>query len=232
MTQQVALVTGANGDMGQGICACLAAAGWHVIASDIGPDGRGFYDYLPCDLADLGALRGMIAKVEQKSGPVRALVNNAGIWNGAHFFDITPESYDRTFDVNARAGFFATQIVTRRLIELKLTGAVVNIGSLVAEIGSQIIDYAGSKSAVSIFTKSLAKTLGPHGIRINTIAPGSIDTAMSRQPDPARRAEVAASIGLRRIGTPSEIGDAVAYLVSDRASYITGALLDVHGGWG
>ena len=217
--------------MGQAICASLAADGWHVIASDIAETGRGGFDYLRCDLADLSALRGMIAEVEQKFGPVRALVNNAGIWNGAHFFDITPESYGRTFDVNARAGFFATQFVTRRLIELKLTGAVVNIGSVVAEVGSQIIDYAGSKSAVAISTKSLAKTLGPHGIRINTIAPGSIDTAMSRQPDPARRAEVAAAIGLRRIGLPSEIGDAVAYLLSERASYITGALLDVHGGW-
>ena len=230
MAQQIAVATGSNGDMGQAICTALEADGYKIIGMDIGDAARGSWAYRKCDITDLDQLDATLTAIDREFGTIRVLVNNAGVWNGREFFDITRESYNRTFDTNARATFFATQQVARRLVELKETGAIGNIASVVGTIGAPITDYAGSKAAIILFTRSLGRALGPHGIRINAVAPGTIDTAMSRRLPPERRAQIHAGIALRRAGIPREIADTVAFLASEKASYLCGATLDVNGG--
>jgi len=230
MTKQVAVVTGSNGDMGQAICASLKEDGYIPVGIDRGDSGRGEFAYKQCDLTKLDQLTKTLADIEKTHGLIRVLVNNAGIWNGKQFFDITPEDYNLTFEVNARGTFFATQLVAKRLIEAEQGGSIVNIASVVGRTGCPIPDYAGSKAAIILFTRSLAKTLGPSGIRINAIAPGTVDTAMSRRLPADRRAEIHAGIALRRAGEPREIAEAVSFLVGPRSSYMTGATIDVNGG--
>lgn len=132
--------------------------------------------------------------------------------------------------MNTRGAFFLTQEVARRLLDAGLGGAIVSVSSVVANTGGGITDYAGSKAAIANMTKSLSKTLGPHGIRVNAVSPAAINTAMGEKVPAEIRDRLIANTGLRRAAEPEEIADAIAYLVSPQASYVNGAVLDVNGG--
>jgi NAD(P)-dependent dehydrogenase (short-subunit alcohol dehydrogenase family) len=229
--KQVAVITGSNGRIGQATCIRLAQSGFLAVGIDVGAESVGNWPYYQCDMSDLDRMGATFAAIERDHGLIRVLFNNAGVYNaGKDYFALTPELYDRTMSVNARVPFFATQWVARRLIEAKQGGSIVSTASMAGQIGSTVVDYAASKAAVINMTKSLGRALGPHNIRVNAIAPGVIDTAMGQQVAPLTRARAVETSALRRLGQPEEIASVVDFLVSDAASYVTCATIDVNGG--
>ena len=230
MTSKVAIVTGSNGLTGQAICKNLTERGYTVVGFDIADSGKGDYAYRKCDVTDYEQIKASVEAIDTEYGTIRVLVNNAGVWHGKTFFDIAPSDYDFTYGVNTRAPFFLSQEVAKRLVKKGGGGVIVNLASIVATVGSGIPDYGGSKAAIVNLTKSLAKPLGPHGIRVAAVSPGTINTAMGEKVPKEIRDKLIAGSGLQRAAEPEEIAAAVGFLVSDDASYITGATLDVNGG--
>lgn len=230
MSKSVAIVTGSNGKTGQAILHMLQQQGYEVVGFDVGAEGLGGFAYQRCDVTDYDQIVAAVDAVEREHGTVRLLVNNAGIWHGKTFFDITPTDYDRTYAVNTRGPFFLTQEVARRLIQAGGGGAIVNLASIVATAGSGVTDYGGSKAAIVNFTKSIAKPLGAHGIRVVAVSPGTINTAMGEAVPAELRNKLIASSALGRAAEPEEIAAAIVWLASPAASYVTGATLDVNGG--
>jgi len=229
--QKVAVVTGSNGRIGQATCAKLAQSGWRVAGIDLGEKGAGNWSHHPCDLADLDRLAATLAKIEGEHGLIRGLFNNAGIYHsGTDFFEQTPEMFDQTMDVNVRVPFFATQWVAKRLIEAGKGGAIVTTASVAGLLGSGVVDYGASKAAVINLTRSLGRRLGRHGIRVNAVAPGLIDTAMGQRVAPEARERMLAQAALGRIGQPEEIASVVDFLMSDGASFVTCTTIEVSGG--
>lgn len=230
MTKGVAVVTGSNGLTGQAICKVLNGLGYNVIGLDIGETGKSGYAYRRCDVTSYEQIKAAVEAIDNEYGTIRVLVNNAGVWHGKTFFDITVDDYDFTYGVNTRAPFFLSQEVAKRMIKAGGGGAIVNLASIVGVMGSGVTDYGGSKAAVINLTKSLAKPLGPHGIRVNAVSPGTINTAMGEKVPKEVRDKLIAGSGLQRAAEPEEIAAVVGFLVSDQASYMTGATVDVNGG--
>ena len=230
MSKEVAVVTGANGRVGQETAQRLAAMGYLVVGLDLAPASNAGIAYQQCDVTDLGQIKAAADAIEAQHGIIRVLINNAGIWHGKSFFDITPADYDLNYGVNIRGAFFLTQDVSRRLIAAGVGGAIVSVASIVGQSGGGVTDYAGSKAAVINLTKSLSRVLGPHGIRVNAVSPAAINTAMGEKVPAEIRDRLIANCGLRRAAEPEEIADAITYLVGPQASYVNGAILDVNGG--
>lgn len=230
MTAEVAVVTGANGQIGQAACARLAARGYQVVGLDVAGSPVGPHPYVRCDLTQNDQIAEALQAVEREHGLVTALINNAGVWHGKSFFEIGEADYDLTFDVNMRGMFFATQHVTRRMIDAGSGGVVVNVASVVGHLGSGVTDYGASKAAVMGFTKSVAKPLGRHGIRVNAVSPGTVNTAMGAAVPAELREKVIASTGLQRPAEADEIASVIAFLAGEESSYLCGAILDVNGG--
>ncbi|OAN56199.1 SDR family NAD(P)-dependent oxidoreductase [Sphingobium sp. TCM1] len=230
MTQSVAIVTGSNGKTGQAILSALSEAGYKVVGLDVANEGLGGYAYRRCDVTRYDDIVAAVAAVEEEFGTIRVLVNNAGVWHGKTFFDIRPEDYDLTYNVNTRGPFFLSQEVAKRLIAAGGGGVIVNLASIVAGAGSGVTDYGGSKAAIVNFTKSIAKPLGAHGIRVVGVSPGTINTAMGEAVPAEIRNKLIASSALQRAADPEEIASVIAWMVSPGAGYVTGATLDVNGG--
>ncbi|WP_028205142.1 SDR family NAD(P)-dependent oxidoreductase [Paraburkholderia nodosa] len=230
MSKPVAVVTGCNGLTGQAIAKNLGARGYCVVGLDVGDTPKGDFAYRQCDITDYDQIKAAVEAIGAQHGTIRVLVNNAGVWHGKTFFDIAPSDYDLTYGVNTRAPFFLAQEVAKRLIKAGGGGVIVNLASIVASTGSGVTDYGGSKAAIVNLTKSLAKPLGPHGIRVAAVSPGTINTAMGEKVPKEIRDKLIASSGLQRAAEPEEIAAAVGFLVSDDARYVTGATLDVNGG--
>lgn len=230
MTKSVAIVTGSNGKTGQAILRMLHEGGYDAVGFDVGDEGLGGHSYRRCDVTDVDQIAAAVDSVEKERGTIRLLVNNAGIWHGKTFFDITPADYDRTYGVNTRGPFFLTQEVAKRLIAAGGGGVVVNLGSIVATNGSGVTDYGGSKAAIVNFTKSIAKPLGAHGIRVVGVSPGTINTAMGEAVPAEIRNKLIAGSALGRAAEPEEIAAAIVWLAGPGASYVTGTTLEVNGG--
>ncbi len=229
---QVVVVTGSTGQIGQATCQRLGQSGWHVVGVDIhGAPAGGNWPHYVCDLSDLDAMGDALAAIERDQGLIRALFNNAGIYHsGTDYFDLSPALFDQTMAINVRVPFFASQWVAKRLIDAGKGGAIVTTASLAGQAGSTVIDYGASKAAVINLTRSLGKRLGPHGIRVNAVAPGLIETAMGQRVAPDARQRMATQSALRRTGQPDEIASVVDFLLSDAASFVTCATIDVNGG--
>jgi len=225
---KVAVITGSNGLIGQATCRRLAQSGHLVVGIDVGADGTGNWPHYQCDLTDLNATT--LAAIERDHGLIRSLFNNAGIYHPENdYLDVPPEQFDDTMSVNVRAPFLASQWVAKRLIAAGQPGAIVNTASSAGQRGSSVVEYGASKAAVINLTKSLGTRLGRHGIRVNAVAPGLINTAMgARTPQVAKDRAKASALG--RAGEPDEIAAVVDFLVSDAASFITCATIDVNGG--
>lgn len=229
--KQVAVITGSNGRIGQATCQKLAESGYLAVGIDIGGQASGNWPHYACDITDLDRLAETLEKITAEHGLIRVLFNNAGIYHSeTDLFTTTAESFDNTMDINVRAPFFATQWVAKRLIDAGEGGAIVTTASLAGQAGSSVIDYGASKAAVINMTKSLGRALGKHKIRVNAIAPGLIETAMGARVPAAARDRTLHGSALARIGDPSEIASVVDFLVSDAASYVTCATIDVNGG--
>ena len=240
---RVALVTGAGRGIGRAIALKLAGAGWDVavnyrtsaagaeeIASNIIILGRRAIA-VQADVADAQAVRAMVADVEDRLGPVSLLVNNAGLsWTGL-FQDTAYDAWRRLFTVNVDGAYHCIQAVLPRMLHEK-EGNIINVTSIWGLHGASCeVAYAATKAALVGLTKSLAAELAPSGIRVNAVAPGSIETDMVRMLGPETRDLLIEETPLGRLGTPEDIAHAVAFLASEKASFLTGQILTADGGF-
>ncbi|MEM6823729.1 MAG: SDR family NAD(P)-dependent oxidoreductase [Pseudomonadota bacterium] len=236
----LALVTGGAQGIGYACGEALLRDGARVILADIDAQGvagaatsLGALSSEVCDMGDASAVAAMFARIEEEHGPVEVLVNNAGIAMPDDFLSYPLESFERVIDVNLKGVFLATQRAARAMVEHGIKGTIVNMSSINAQVAIPAIPaYCASKGGVMQLTKVAALALAGHGIRVNAVGPGSIDTAMMAGVNANPKAfDMAMSrTPLGRPGTAREIGDVVAFLCSDRASYITGETIYVDGG--
>ncbi|WP_420956568.1 SDR family oxidoreductase [Burkholderia gladioli] len=245
---KVVLVTGASRGIGAATARLLAARGWAVginYARDAAA-AEALAGALRADGARVTTVRGDVAveaeviamfdHVERELGPLDALVNNAGIVAAPQpLAEMELTRLTRMFEVNVLGAYLCAREAARRLPTDRggRGGAIVNVSSLAARLGSpnEYVNYAGSKGAVDTLTLGLAKELAPHGVRVNAVRPGLIDTeihASGGQPDRAARLGAQTPIG--RPGRADEVAEAIAWLLGDAASYVTGTLVDVGGG--
>ena len=236
--QPIALVTGGAQGIGLACGRALAAEGYRVMLADIrdsvaeaaaGIGGRGFV----CDVADTAALMGLFDQIEAEDGPVAALVNNAGIAKPGDFLSYSLEDFDAVIALNLRTVFAATQRAANGMVAAGIGGAIVNMSSINAVVAIPAIPaYCAAKGGVQQITRAASLALAEHGIRVNAVGPGSIDTEMMAgiNASPEAYARVMSRTPMGRVGSADEVGDVVAFLCSDRASYVTGETIYVDGG--
>ena len=232
MTQRIALVTGSAQGIGRAVVEALAAAGLVVVGVDVreqdtGPMARSML----ADLADTSAIDRLVAE----TGPVDVLVNNAAVLVEKPIEDMAVEEFDRTVAVNLRAPFLLSRGFGAGM-KVRGWGRIVNISSVGARTGgvSQVAAYAATKAGLIALSKNFARNYGPFGITVNALAPGAIDTPMLQGQEavtPGLKQSLMPQIPLRRLAAPSELAAVVAFLASDAASFVTGATIDVNGGW-
>lgn len=243
LKSKVALVTGGTRGLGRAICLALAREGAHVavnsVRSDPGPlvaqlqDGFGVNAVaVRGDVSQSEAVHALFDRAEQALGPLDVLINNAGVWPTAFVQDMTDEQWAATLAVNLTAPFLACREAVRRWLATKRQGRIVNITSQAAYSGATTghAHYAAAKAGLANFTISLAREMAPHGIHVNAVAPGFMETDMAAGALRQDRARYLQRIPLGRIADPAEVAAAVLFLASAQASYITGATLDVNGG--
>lgn len=236
-----ALVTGASRGLGKSIALILARAGADVAltardenaladtASEIRAEGGRAVE-LAADLGDPTASVALVEQAVRELGGLEILVNNAGLGSFGAIESISEETWDEILDTNLKAAFLLCKAAAPHL-RAAGWGRIVNIASVSAQTGgvSGSVAYSASKGGMLAMTKSLARDLAPHGVTVNAITPGQIETDMGRVA-PDRLPALLAQIPLGRIGVPEDIGYATLFLCSNEAGYITGATLDVNGG--
>lgn len=243
--EKTALVTGAAAGIGRACAIRLAKAGMAVGVLDLNLEGAekvaaeiiqagGKALALGASIADREQVTNAVNQLRSAFGPVTVLVNNAGMADFVPFDELTDEAWDTMFTVNVKGTFIVTQVV---LPDMKAAnwGRIINISSSSAQTGSvEMVHYSASKGAMISMTRSLAQALGPHGITVNNIPPGSVlNTVMSeanRERFAISAEQLAKSIPVRRTGIPEDIANACAWLASDDSGYVTGQTLGVNGG--
>lgn len=241
MTDQIAIVTGASRGIGQAIAHRLARAGHTVVGtatSDAGAAaiGAGLSDagLAGCgrvlDVSDPQSVDSFVDAVSEEFGVPTILVNNAGITRDGLLMRMKDEDWDAIIDTNLSSVYRMSKACLRGMMKAR-AGRIVNITSVVGLTGNAgQTNYAAAKAGIIGFTKSLAKEIGSRGITVNSVAPGFIDTDMTRALPEAHKTALLSSIPLGRLGESEEIAAAVAFLCSDDAAYITGETLHVNGG--
>ena len=247
LTGKKALVTGASRGIGRGIALALASQGADVAVNyrsnaeeaqktveEIKAMGRDSFA-VQADVSQSTEVAGMFSEIQNKWGKLNILVNNAGIAHWANFEAMTEQQWDETLDTNLKGQF----LCAKEAVKLMKTegGRIINISSVASGGtgigGSRIAHYVASKGGVVAITEALAAELAPYKINVNSIAPGFIDTDMTKEmiADEKVRQGMLARIPKGRFGTPTDIGAVAAFLASDEADYVTGAVLYVDGGW-
>ncbi len=241
MTKPIALITGAAQGIGYACAKALQADGARIVIADINEQGlKEAANNLGnntlakvCDIGDHASILNMFDEIEQELGRVSILVNNAGIAMAGDFLETSPETFKRVLDVNLTGAFVALQRAAKAMIAHDIEGAVVNISSINAVVAvPAIAAYCASKGGLMQLTKASSLALAPYNIRVNAVGPGSVDTSMLAGINNNAQAmeKVFARTPLKRLGKPSEIADAVVFLASNKASYITGETLYIDGG--
>jgi 2-hydroxycyclohexanecarboxyl-CoA dehydrogenase len=242
---RVAVVTGAGSGMGFAIAQRLAGRGHRVAVLDLdaGAAERAAEELkdsgapalgIAADVADRAAVDRALAHIHRELGPVEIVVTSAGLDEFTSFTDITPSQWDRMLAVNLTGTFHCVQAAVPDMLAAGW-GRIVTISSSSAQSGARrMAHYVASKGGVIALTKALAAELGPHGITVNTIPPGSIETPMTRRAEAAgdlpSTEALAKMIPVRRMGTPDDVAAACVFLCSDEAGYINGQQINLNGG--
>ncbi|MBE7419689.1 MAG: SDR family oxidoreductase [Ideonella sp.] len=245
---RIALVTGAGRGIGAATARTLARRGYDVavncvrdtaaaerVAADVQALGRRAL-VVRADVADEVAVRSMFEAIDRGLGRLSALVNNAGIVDRkARFDEMSVVRWRRMFDINVLGALLCTRAAVRRMSTRHggAGGAIVNLSSVAARLGApaMYVDYAASKGAIESFTVGLGRELADEGVRVNAVSPGIVDTEIHADSGDAERAHKSAPlIPMQRPGAAQEIAEAIAWLLSDEASYATGTVLTVSGG--
>ena len=238
-TRKIALVTGASRGIGAAIASALADHGCHVVAtatSESGANmiseklmGRGGVGRV-LNVTDPDSIARLMESVRSEMGDPLILINNAGITQDNILMRMKDDEWNNVIDTNLNALFRLTKACVRGMTKARW-GRVVNVTSVVGSMGNPgQSNYAATKAGAEGMARSLAKELGSRSITVNCVAPGFIDTDMTKALDEAQRHALAAQIPLSRLGEPSDIAAVVAFLVSDAAQYITGETIHVNGG--
>jgi NAD(P)-dependent dehydrogenase (short-subunit alcohol dehydrogenase family) len=247
VSDKTAVVTGAGSarGIGRATAHALAAAGWNIAILDLdegaakeaaddiaGRAGVRAFG-IACDVTDENSVENALASLTASAPPVGALVNNAGITSPTRFHDVTGAEWDRIFAVNVRGAYNITRRILPGMAERGF-GRVVFLSSVSAERGGGVfggVAYSAAKAAQLGFARALAREAGPHGITVNSVAPGLIDTDITAgKLDPERKAQLVAGVPVGRTGNVHDVADLITYLCREESGYITGATYDVNGG--
>lgn len=243
---KTAIITGAGQGIGRGIALALAQEGYNIIASDINKlnaqkvaaEATKFGVEtlaVKCNVAKKSEIKKLISAAKKRFNIINALINNAGIFPFVGMNKMTEKDWDKVIDINLKGTFICSQEAAKIMPK---GSRIINISSIAAFIGFEgLTHYCASKGGVNAMTRAMALELAPKKITVNAIAPGAIDTPGASQPDQPRtaakkqRQQTIAMIPLSRMGQPEDIAGAVSFLASDKASYITGQIIVVDGGW-
>jgi 3-oxoacyl-[acyl-carrier protein] reductase len=237
----VALVTGATRGIGKAIAEALARDGATVVGTATTEEGAASITAflqaaqrkghgMKLDVTDAKSVSETIADIQARLGEVTILVNNAGITRDNLLVRMKDDEWDAILDTNLKSAYRLSKAVLRGMMKAR-RGRIINIGSVVGISGNAgQTNYSAAKAALVGFTKSLAQEVGSREITVNCVAPGFIDTDMTRSLDEAQRAKLIERIPLGRLGSPQDVAHAVAFLASPEAAYVTGATLHVNGG--
>jgi len=248
-----ALLTGAGGGIGLAVAAAYLEEGASCTVADLSPQAPASVaelmgrfseqlQYVRADVTDPDSVRDLLVAAQRRFGPVDILFNNAAVFDMAPLFESSLAMYQRLFDVNVKGMFLVMQQVLQGMVDGGRTGAIINLASQAGRRGEALVaHYCASKAAVISYTQSAALAMAPHGIRVNAIAPGVVDTPMWEHVDALfaryeglalgeKKKAVGLAVPLGRMGTPADIAGAAVFLASDDAAYITAQTLNVDGG--
>jgi 3-oxoacyl-[acyl-carrier protein] reductase len=231
-SKPIALVTGANRGIGLAVASTLAADGFHVVIGTRSGDAIAGFDCVQLDVSSSQSVEDAFTLIESSWGVPEVIVCNAGKTKDALVMRMPDEDFSDVVDTNLTGAFRVARRATKGLLKLK-RGRLIFIGSVVALLGSAgQVNYAASKAGLVGMARSFARELGSRGITSNVIAPGFVETDMTADLDQKRREEIAESIPLARFSNVQEIANVVSFVASDKAAYITGAVIPVDGGLG
>jgi 3-oxoacyl-[acyl-carrier protein] reductase len=240
LSDKVAIVTGASRGIGRGIAVLMASRGAHVVAAARGDNAAGTVagiqaaggraEAVSLDVTDSGAIDALVAGVLERHGRIDILVNNAGITRDQLMLRMKRDDWDQVIATNLTAAFLCAQAVLKPMIKQR-RGRIISVSSVVGQMGNAgQANYAASKAGLIGFSKALAREVASRSVTVNVVAPGLIDTDMTRAITDKAQVDWASQIPLGRLGTTADVAAAVCFLASDEASYITGQVLAVNGG--
>ncbi|MFQ6110884.1 MAG: 3-oxoacyl-[acyl-carrier-protein] reductase [Nitrospinota bacterium] len=239
--QKVALITGAAQGIGLAVATSLAEGGAHSLLADVNIEGaqreaerlreKGFKARaLYLDVGDAAGVERALEEVLSQEGRIDILVNNAGIVRDGLLIRLRPSDWEDVLRVNLTGTYHCTRLVARSMLKQR-SGRIINVASVVGLMGNAgQANYAASKAAIVGFTKAVARELAGRGVTVNAVAPGFIDTEMTRSMPAEARESFLAQIPVGRLGTPEDVASVVCFLASSEASYITGQVIQVNGG--
>jgi len=239
-SDKVVIVTGASRGIGRAVAEMLASRGAHVVAAARGDHAAGTVEAIrqaggraeaaSLDVTDTQSVDDLVGGVVERHGRIDGLVNNAGIARDQLMLRMKREDWDEVIATNLTAAFTCAQAVLKPMIRRR-AGRIVSISSVVGQMGNAgQANYAASKAGLIGFSKALAREVASRNITVNVVAPGLIDTDMTRGVGEQAQAAWMSMIPLHRLGTPTDVAAAVCFLASDDAAYITGQVLAVNGG--
>ncbi len=244
MSKRIAIVTGGIGGLGSAMCRKLAEQNCHVIAADLAvraeriaafhedmQDLHGTVEFAPVDVSSFESCKALISGIEARLGRIDIVVNAAGITRDASLRKMESSQWQDLMRVNLDSLFNMCRPVVQGMMDRSF-GRIVNISSVNGQTGQfGQTNYSAAKAGVHGFSMALARETAAKGVTVNTVSPGYCDTALVQAVPEAIRAQIVAQIPAGRLGSPEDIANAVAFLASDSAAYITGANLPVNGGY-
>jgi 3-oxoacyl-[acyl-carrier protein] reductase len=240
LSGKVAIVTGASRGIGRGVASTLAAQGALVVAAARGDHAAetvaaavaagGRAEAATVDVTDGASIEALVAGVLERHGRIDILVNNAGIARDQLMLRMKPDDWNQVIATNLTAAFACAQAVLKPMVKQR-SGRIISIGSVVGQAGNAgQANYAASKAGLVGFSKALAREVASRNITVNVVAPGLVETDMTRAITEKAQGDWSTQIPLGRAGTPADVAAAVCFLASDEAAYITGQVLAVNGG--